>query len=239
MVDTLRFLSFNIHGARNFRGVRDLSQIQALLDRHDVDIAVLQEVETRPSRGGTLQDIARMAGPDRPHTLQGATLIEGEGWYGNAILSRHPIVRGIVHNLETTVDLEPRNAVDALLATPLGNLRVIGTHLSLSIFERWREAQNLLKLMQAVEEQERSPTFLMGDINEWQRPSRLLRHLNRQMKPLPAGATFPSRFPLFKLDRAWFDSTLLTARAWRLDDSEVRQLSDHLPLLVEVSKKPS
>jgi endonuclease/exonuclease/phosphatase family metal-dependent hydrolase len=231
----VRLLSFNIHGGRSLDGKRDAGRIHALMERLNVDIGVFQEVESRPSYGGKLEDIQHMAGNARPYHLRGPSMMEGEGWYGNLIVSRWPILRGLVHNLETVPDFEPRNAVDALIDTPFGPLRVIGTHLSLSLFERYSEAKNLIRLMRMVERQnEPEPLLLMGDINEWQWPSRLLRYLNRVMTPLPCRPTFPSLFPLFRLDRAWYDAPHLKIRAHRLPARGIRRLSDHLPLLVEI-----
>jgi endonuclease/exonuclease/phosphatase family metal-dependent hydrolase len=234
----IRLLSFNIRGGKNLRGKRSLPCIRNLIDRLDVDIAVFQEVDTRPSRGGSSEDIAAIVGPERVHQVRGPSIIEDGGWYGNLIASRFPIIRGTVHNLETKSDMEPRNAVDALIETPFGKIRLIGTHLSLSMFERWWEARNLLRLMKSVEEQERNPLFLMGDINEWQYPSRLLRFLNSVMHPLPCGATFPSFFPVFHLDRIWYDAPQLKVTAHRVATRDVRLISDHLPLVVEVDFNP-
>lgn len=233
-MNRLRFLTFNIHGGRSLDGIRDLRRVNALMDRLDIDIGIFQEMETRPSRGGTSDDVEVLAGLSRPHHLRGASMKEKGGWFGNLIVSRYPIVRGLVHNLETKIDLEPRNAVDALIETPRGKIRVIGTHLSLSIFERFSEARNLLRLIQAVEEEEKNPLFLMGDINEWQYPSRLLRYLNSHLTPIPCKGTFPSFFPLLKLDRVWYDAPELQVIAHRLPAPGLRRLSDHLPLIVEI-----
>jgi endonuclease/exonuclease/phosphatase family metal-dependent hydrolase len=231
----LRFLCFNIHGGRSLDGRRDLGRVHALMERLDIDIGIFQEMETRRARGGTVTDVSVLAGPSRPHHVIGPSLRDGEGWYGNLIVSRYEVLRALVHNLETAPSLEPRNAVDALIATPAGRIRVIGTHLSLSIFERWSEARNLFRLMAAVEETERNPLFLLGDINEWQWRSKLLRHLDRLMTPVPAGPTFPSFAPFLRLDRAWLDAPGFSATAKVLDGPETRRLSDHLPLLVEVA----
>jgi endonuclease/exonuclease/phosphatase family metal-dependent hydrolase len=233
-MNKLRFLSFNIHGGRSLVGQRDVKRVNALMDRLDIDIGVFQEMETRPSRDAGPEDVATLAGAARPHHLAGPSLIEEPGWYGNLIVSRYPILRGLLHNLETNPSLEPRNAVDALIQTPRGKIRVIGTHLSLSPFERWSEARNLIRLIQAVEEEEKNPIFLMGDVNEWQWTSKLLRYLDGVMTPLPARATFPSFLPFLRFDRAWYDAPGLAASACRLAARDIRKLSDHLPLLVEV-----
>jgi endonuclease/exonuclease/phosphatase family metal-dependent hydrolase len=231
---TLRLLCYNIHGGRNRRGQRDLPGIRKVLEDHDIDVAVFQEMETRPSRGGAADDIVTIAGTERLHHLQGLVRQEEGGWYGNLIVSRHPILRGIVHNLDTAKHLEPRNAVDALIATPAGKLRVIGTHLSLMASMRFYEAQTLMGLIHKVEDTEPNPMLLMGDINEWRGGARLLRYLDEHLRPLPCRRTFPSYFPLFKLDRVWAHNFSRAVSVRRLDTPQLRWLSDHLPLLIEV-----
>lgn len=232
----LRILCYNIHGGRSIGGKRDIPRIHALMERLDIDIGVFQEVECRTSRVGYTLDIGLLAGESRPHRLVGTSMVEGEGWYGNLIVSRFPIRRGIVHNLETKPDFEPRNAVDALIDSPLGAVRVIGTHLSLSYIERFSEARNLRRLMQEVEAETSVPLLLMGDINEWQPRSKLIRYLDAEMQPLPIRPTFPAFLPLLRLDRVWHDVPLsMQVIAHRLAGKGFRTVSDHLPIVVELA----
>jgi endonuclease/exonuclease/phosphatase family metal-dependent hydrolase len=237
----LRLLCFNIHGGRSLDGRRDMGRVHNLLEDHDIDIGVFQEMETRSSYGGTPADIAALAGPARPHYFSGSALKEGEDWYGNLVVSRYPIVRAFVHHLGTSPKFEPRTAVDVAIKTPSEKIRIIGVHLSLSQPERWLEIQNLLALVDEVEEEEKSknPVLLMGDINEWRHTSRLLRHLNRLMIPAPCGRTFPSSFPLFRLDRVWHDPPSMKVTARVLKGPAVRVLSDHLPVMIEIENWPS
>jgi len=234
MSAALRILSFNIHGGYDRRGKRDLRRVRDLMEAYDIDIGVFQEIETRPSRGGTVDDILTIAGPERPHHLPALTIKEGEGWYGNLIVSRYPIVSGIVHDLETKPSFEPRNAVDAIIDTNLGPIRIIGTHLSLSPWERWSEVRRLTAVVDRVDQVETRPLFLVGDINEWRMRSKLLDHLDSMMKALPVAKTFPSIWPVFRLDRAWYDHCDFPVRAQTLQTPEIRRLSDHLPVLVTV-----
>lgn len=231
---SLRILCYNIHGGYDRHGRRDLFRLHSLMEEYNIDIGVFQEIETRPSRGGTLNDITTIAGPERPYHLPGLALIEGEGWYGNLLVSRYPILRGLVHDLETNPSWEPRNAIDALIETPAFPVRIIGTHLSLAPWERWSEVRNLLRLIDAVEETEKRPMLLMGDINEWRPTSRLLQHLADIMTPIPCAATFPSRFPFLKLDRVWCDNFLRPVQARRVKTSRTKKLSDHLPIIIEM-----
>jgi endonuclease/exonuclease/phosphatase family metal-dependent hydrolase len=231
---SLRFLTFNIHGGKGRDGRRDLGRIQALMECLNVDIGVFQEIETRPLYGGTPQDVALLAGAHRPHRFVAASMHQGDGWYGNLVVSRYPFEYGLIHNLETPPVFEPRNALDVLVVTPLGKIRVVGTHLSLSPIQRWAEAHKLIERIVSVKVQEKNPVLLMGDINEWQWPSRLLRFLNKRMFPVPCAATFPSWLPLFRLDRVWHDTPGLKVAAHRLNGLGIDMMSDHLPVLVEV-----
>lgn len=230
----LNILCFNIHGGYDMQGLRDLRRVHALMERYAIDIGVFQEIETRPSRGGALADIDLLAGPQRPHRLPGLTMEEDGGWYGNLIVSRFPILRGLVHDLATPRSIEPRCAVDALVDTPFGVLRLIGTHLSLTPWERRTELHSLVTLMDAVEEKEVRPTLLMGDINEWFPLARMLRHLNHILRPAPCGASFPSRFPVLHLDRVWHDRCSFPVQAEILKEPDFQGLSDHLPVLVRL-----
>jgi endonuclease/exonuclease/phosphatase family metal-dependent hydrolase len=233
----LRLLCFNIHGGYDMKKQRDLSRVHVLMDNLNVDIGVFQEMETRPSYGGKPGDVDVLAGPDRPYHLPGPTLKEGEGWYGNLLVSRYPIKRALVHNLETIKVLEPRNALDAVIDTPHGGLRVIGTHLSLTAYVRWSEVKNLIRLAEEVDDDETYPALFMGDMNEWRWPARLIYHLNKRLTPVHTGKTFPSCFPVLRLDRVWYDGDEgMEVTAQRLDGPEVRYLSDHLPLLIDVHK---
>ncbi|PZP53831.1 MAG: endonuclease [Micavibrio aeruginosavorus] len=234
MSEKLRFLCFNIHGARDLGGERDLKRLNDVMNHYQIDIGVFQEMETRASRKGTPDDVSILAGPERPYHLAGPSLKDETGWYGNLIVSRYPIIRGLVHNLETTIQYEPRCAVDALIDGPFGRLRLIGTHLSLARWQRFAEVRNLLKLMDKVEETEKNPLFLMGDLNEWRESSKLIKHLNQIMTPLKCRPSFPSIFPILRLDRAWHDTANLAVTAATLSKNGINRLSDHLPIMVEV-----
>ncbi|MGE3624077.1 MAG: endonuclease/exonuclease/phosphatase family protein [Bdellovibrionales bacterium] len=236
MMHRMRLLSFNIHGGRSRDGQRDLRRVHDLMDRFDVDIGVFQEMETRPSRGGCAADMDTLAGASRPYRFFGANLKEAEGWFGNLVASRYPLLRSLQHTLETKRKYEPRSAIDVLSETPLGKIRIVGTHLSLSPFERHSQAQQLIELMAVVEREEKNPLLLMGDINEWMRPSKLLRFLDSRMTPAPCKATFPACLPLLRLDRVWYDAQGFRVTAHRLADRQSRVLSDHLPVLVEIAR---
>ena len=74
----------------------------------------------------------------------------------------------------------------------------------------------------------------MGDMNEWQVPSKLLKFLDSHLTPIPCRSTFPSWLPFFRLDRIWYHGDNLKVSAKTLSTKNVSKLSDHLPIVVEI-----
>ena len=75
------------------------------------------------------------------------------------------------------------------------------------------------------------PTILLGDLNEWRRRGRsALRGLEPMFGVAPPILSFPSRRPIFALDRilGWPDGFIADLAVH--DSPLARQSSDHLPL---------
>jgi endonuclease/exonuclease/phosphatase family metal-dependent hydrolase len=228
---TVRVLSYNIHGAKGCDGRRDFARIGRFLREQNIDIALIQELNTLRADRGADEHIAELRGGRFSHFVAAPTLQGTRGWHGNGILSRFPIAR---HNI---IDItwrgrEPRNIVEAFVTTPGGPLHVVNTHKGLGYFERGRQ---IAKLNEVLATKSEVPLIVGGDINEWQIFSAGLRKLNRDLRPLGTGPTFPTVWPLFHLDRMWCRPKGLVA-GWRvLKTAETRLFSDHYPLLAEVS----
>ena len=80
------------------------------------------------------------------------------------------------------------------------------------------------------------PTILLGDFNEWRRRGRsALRGLEPTFGVAPSILSFPSRRPIFALDRilGW-PGGLITDLAVH-DTPLARRASDHLPLTARVN----
>jgi endonuclease/exonuclease/phosphatase family metal-dependent hydrolase len=72
---------------------------------------------------------------------------------------------------------------------------------------------------------------LVGDLNEWFLWGRPLRRLHRYFKATPSPATFPSRLPLFALDRVWTHPRSMLRSLAVHSTPLSRVASDHLPLV--------
>ena len=230
MNDPLRIATYNIHGGIGRDCIHDYKRISALLKRQKIDIALLQEVETRPPDRDTAQDIADLCGGHFIHYVAAPAVYGPHGWYGNVVLSRLPILDS--HIVDISVHgREPRNLIDAYIETPGGLLRVMNTHKGLKRTERRRQLEIIHR---ELDENRSIPLVFGGDFNDWQPALSVSRILDRAMQPHPAGATWPAKYPLMHLDRFWCRPNDLICDVHTLKIPETRIYSDHLPVIAEV-----
>jgi endonuclease/exonuclease/phosphatase family metal-dependent hydrolase len=183
----------------------------------------LQEVELGSPGFNMLQYLREAC---RMHAIAGPTLVTKQGDYGNAILTRFHATA--VRRLDISVPRrEPRGALDVELDCGAHRLRVIATHLGLRPAERRTQIQSLLR---HVRDTPVIPLVLMGDLNEWFLWGRPLRWLHRHFESTPSLATFPSRYPLFALDRVWVKPSTTLRRVAVHATALSHVASDHLPL---------
>jgi endonuclease/exonuclease/phosphatase family metal-dependent hydrolase len=224
----VRVATYNVHQCVGRDGRRDPKRICAVLEAIDADVVTLQELEWDPAEAlHLLEDFSRALGYQ---PIAGPTLLRAKGHYGNALLTRLPIVEHEL--LELTVNgHEPRGAIDVILDTGSRSLRVMATHLGLWPYERRRQMRRLLERLDRAPQ---VPTVLMGDLNEWFLWGRPLRWLRARFGATPAPLTFPSALPLFALDRIWVRPRDLLADLGVRKDTQARRASDHLPVVAEL-----
>lgn len=227
----LRVVTYNIHGCVGTDGAFDPERIAAVLDELAPDIVGLQEVDTRRGvRHGVdvLQVLRRGSGMA---AVFGPAMGSAHGKYGNALLSRLPIL-DVRHHDVSYPSREPRAVLDADLDLAPGTLRVLLTHLGLSRRERRKQFQLLRQLVRV--ERPRDATLILADTNAWIPLPREWREIDALMGPAPALRSFPSVLPCLKLDRIWMSprSSLLAVETRR--NRLTRLASDHLPVLAVV-----
>ncbi len=230
MISDMRLLSYNIHGCVGRRGIVDPGAILDVIREADADVVALQEVHCEDALDrGFLRALEREL--DYPTVLLGPTMRKADADYGNVLLSRKPPLE------EERIDLtfphrEPRGAIRATFGWDGRTLEITATHLGLLPSER--RAQ-LRRLIEAPRNETSAIQVLMGDLNEWfpfGRAGRTLRNRFGRVKTVP---TFPSRFPMFALDRVHArpnDRVRVNKRT--LDSVLARTASDHLPLVAEL-----
>ena len=230
----MRVATYNIHGCVGLDRRRKPERIAAVIESLEADIVGLQEVEGRKSRS-KVDQAEHLAGKLELNLVEGPLLLEGQGGYGNALLTRFPVL-DVQRRVFQRPGSQTRGLIDARLETPLfGPLRVIVTHLEVRD-HRIRSTQ-LREIKHLIDDGAPCPTLLLGDLNEWWNRRLALRALDRTVHFLHSPATFPARLPLLRLDRIavrGLQSADHDNRARRIETRLTRLASDHLPLVAEL-----
>jgi endonuclease/exonuclease/phosphatase family metal-dependent hydrolase len=237
----LRLMTWNIHRCigldRRFAPERVLDTLR----HHDPDVLLLQEVDRGVPRSKRLfldHLIAQEMGYEYHTWSQGHVLKKGS--YGNATLSRHPIVKRRVLDLRRGWR-KSRNCLYTRLSLPRrSNLHVFNWHLGLSAAERMHQVKAVLHSDTLQHLPKRQAVILGGDTNDWRN---LLFHGSGIAD---AGfdawsehgrrshlRTFPSPSPAGALDKFFWRGPLHDEHIHVSKLKVAKTASDHLPLLAE------
>lgn len=228
----LRVLSYNIHHAAGIDGKLDPERIANVILSVEPDVVALQEVDRKVQRTGGVDQPAELARLTGMKVVFGANIELQGGHYGNAVLSRFPIVRHKNHLLPNVDNSEQRGVIEAEIELPATGETVIllATHLDYRTDERERLA-SAKALNALVTEDPDRPALLAGDLNATPE-SRTLELLGTMWsranaEPLP---TVPVKAPTRQIDYVLYRP----AGRWKV--VEVRVLdeavaSDHRAIL--------
>lgn len=222
----LAVASYNIHSGVGLDGRCSASRIVRVLEELDCDIFALQEVDNQPGSHEESMQLDYFARRLRMTAVPGLRIVRHTGEYGNAVLTRLPVIAVRRHDLSHS-GFEPRGALDVRMDLRGCELRVIATHLGLRRAERraqWRTLMAVLALAPAD-----MPTILLGDMNEWYRGAATLRQAHEAFGEPPAPAAFPSFAPCLALTRIWV-RPLRSLLSLQMHRPSTRYASDHLPL---------
>lgn len=220
--------SYNIHSCVGLDRRRSPSRIAEVLKELDCDIHALQEVDNEPGEEQDSEQLEYLSETLGMAAVPGLRIVRHSGAYGNALLTRFPVISVHRHDLSYGKWLEPRGALDVQLDVGGRALRVIATHLGLGRAERRFQWRQLLAAI--VTSPPDHPTVVLGDMNEWFPRSATLRDANKILGKALAPAEFPSFAPFLSLTRIWVRPAraIVSLQVHRTPLS--RRASDHLPL---------
>jgi endonuclease/exonuclease/phosphatase family metal-dependent hydrolase len=219
--------SYNIHRCVGLDRQCSPQRIAAVLQEMDCDVFALQEVDNSPGEHAGSAQLDFLARTLQMTAVPGLRIVRNMGEYGNAILSRLPVIDVHRHDLSYS-KYEPRGALDVDIDVGGQSIRVIAAHLGLVRSERrfqWR------RLMVALAERPlETPTIMLGDMNEWYRGAATLREAHQTLGTPPMPAAFPSFAPFLALTRLWVRpvAALVSLQVHRTEAT--RGASDHLPV---------
>lgn len=228
------FASYNIHGCVGTDRLADVERVASVLRSLEADVIGLQEVDCRHPQDDEPDQLAQLAEATGLASVPGPTIREQEGYYGNALLTRFPVV-DVVRTSLNYPNREPRGMLDVILRVNNARVRVLVTHFGLIARERRHQVNVVLRIL-AIHEADATiarpfdALVLLGDFNEWHPRSISLGRLHAALGRGPAVRTFPSRFPLFALDRIWTHPRDILRACQAMKSPLTRVASDHLPL---------
>lgn len=228
-------LSYNIHECVGADRRRDPARIAEIIKASGAQIVGLQEVHSDSSGEEQLHQMNYLSALTGLQAVSGSAVERRNGHYGNVLLTSCKVLA--VHKLNLSyLAREPRGAIDADLDIGGETVRVIVTHLGLRPAERRFQVR---KLLSAIAEQRTRIVLLLSDFNEWLPTGRSLRWIHTHLGKTALVRTFPSRFPIFALDRIWVSPPAALVELCCIRTSLSRIASDHLPLRATIRTTPA
>jgi len=234
---TLRILCYNIHYGQGTDGKYDVERLARVISRTQPDLVALQEVDVGVKRSGRVHQARRLGELTGMAVRYGPTQHYQGGLYGNAVLTRLPVLDVHIQPLPYTAATPekttyPRGAIAVTLKGRNGMpLRFISTH-----FQHNLAADRLAEAV-AINEHfagpaDALPTILAGDMNATPDSEPVRRLLTRWSHATddPTVPTAPSRNPRSRIDYIFYRA----APHLKLTRSEViaeEIASDHRPVL--------
>lgn len=233
--------TYNMHGGIGGDRRYDLGRISEVIAEIDPDVIALQEVGDIRGRAPSGDHAAELGELLDRTVLYHPTLRTEGAAYGNALLTRLAIDGSRSYDLSVK-SREPRGCIRADLRLGGELIHVFALHLGLSRAEQRLQAGMLLGADILRDAAVAWPLVVVGDFNFWF-PGPIARAVKRALVDgaVAAGsraATFPSRWPMLRLDRIYVDG------AWEVLEVKVhrskraRWASDHLPLVARLRLHP-
>ena len=226
-------LSYNIHRGVGLDRKFDVDRIADVIAETSADVVGLQEV-VRELDSDHGDQAARLS------ERLGMTLVMGvarrhgrNGTYGNAVLTRWPVAASSSCDL-TFKGREPRTCLRVDLDVGGLVVHVFVSHFGIAMRERRDQVRRLATFIKQSSGLA-GPRVLLGDFNEWHRgpvSRRLRREFPSRMRRMRR--THPALFPLFALDRIYWDGEL-EGREFHVHRTRLsRVASDHLPVVARL-----
>lgn len=234
----VRVLSYNIHYGAGQDYIVDLPRIARVIASADPDLVALQEVDSNVRRSELLDEPAELARLTSMQFVFGHNIPHQGGLYGNAVLSRWPIVASENHRLPCCYTSEQRGLLEVAVQ-PLGEappITIFATHLDYRPVSRERLLS--ARMINQLVASRGVPSLLVGDLNATPRSATLFelgkhwRRANECVAP-----TFPAACPKKQIDYVMCHPR----KHWRVVETRVLDeavASDHRPLLAVLELRP-
>lgn len=243
---TLKVVTINMHkGLSPLRIRSTVHRLRQKIREHHPDLVFIQELQQESSRRtrkpmlgaspGLTQFMAEGFWPDWHY---GKNAAYAKGHHGNAILSQHPLRKGLNYDI-SAYRFEKRGLLHSLAYITDAQGRAHPIHcfcVHLALFERGRKRQ-LESIIDRIDELAgEEPAIVAGDFNDWRNrvgESMAKAGFSEAFESLTGSParTFPSAQPILRMDRIY-------VRGMKIESAELlhdwAHLSDHLGLAAQL-----
>ena len=229
----MRVLTYNIHHGQGVDGVIDLERIAAVIREADADLVALQEVDKGVKRTDGVDQPAVLAELTGMRVIFEKNIAFQGGEYGNAVLTRLPVLKYENHYLPQSRPGEQRGMLEVHVTHAGRPLVFFATHFDYHPDDRERlaSADMLRGLVEALDEDH---VVVAGDLNTTPGSAvmdKMTAFLSDAHTPADApGYTFPADKPDRRIDYVLSHpgSGLRVVSSEVIDEAVA---SDHRPLL--------
>jgi endonuclease/exonuclease/phosphatase family metal-dependent hydrolase len=240
----LRVLSYNIHKCIGGVDRRyDPQRVADVINNQHADVLLLQEVDhdvPRSNRDRQVDVLGDLVGM-RYRSWFPNVDVRGGGCYGNAILSRYPIVE--TTNIDLSIRFrKKRSVLHGILRVRHDEVdrtvHVYNMHLGLARFERRIQLLKFLESQPFQTLHHETPVLVGGDLNDvYGGLGEILRPAGfRGVDRRPF--TFPAWGPVRALDAIFVRGRVDFVKLERCESELARRASDHRPLIADVRLHP-
>jgi len=238
-----RILTYNVHSCRGVDGKLDVGRVAEVIAQSRPDIIALQEVDVGRRRSGGVDQAHAIADKLGMGFHFNAAVHVEEERYGDAILTALPVKlvkTGPLPTPKRIQRLEPRGALWVEVTIEGGKtVQIINTHLGLVPMEQKTQAEHLLGGEWLGHPKCADPLILLGDFNAtpryaaYKKIAARLRDARRAAGVKGGALTFPSRFPMIRIDHMFISPSVEVANMHAPDGELMKLASDHLPLVAD------
>ena len=225
-------MTYNIRHGVGMDRVLDLERTARVIQAANPDFVILNEVDHGTGRAFGILQADSLGKRLDMSAVFGRSIDYDGGEYGNALLSRYPIIN--FHIIDLSVDslAEGRSLFISRINLDGDTLIVMGTHLGLSPDERLAQVHRIMDILPHGK-----PILLCGDFNfepdsqPYSVIAKKLRDGILNTRSLPQ-MTFPADSPDRRIDYIFVNDGIDVLSSRQVDHLDVSVASDHLPLIL-------
>lgn len=229
-------MTYNIQSGRDLARNLNIGHAASVIRSVQPDFVVLNEVRSHTQDVGDVNQAWELGRLTGYYPVFGRSIDVSGGEYGNALLTRLPLIESEVVHIPDPVResdkawYEHRSVLRGVLEADGRRITVLGSHFGLTP----EEARSAVDTVLSLVERAGTPLILMGDFNL--RPDDvLLRPLMDLLIDTAQGCespkTFPSDQPREKIDYIFVSKDVKVLSL----ESQNTQMSDHRPLIARLA----